>query len=107
MATLYRGTTPTIWYKFRKIDPSQIVEGFLTIRQGFNFRAIALEKSIDDADISEMKVSWDLSQSETLKLREGEAIAYFNYLLNNGKRGKGKDLRLDVRTSGKDEVITP
>lgn len=107
MATLYRGTTPTILYKFRKVDPSQIVEGFITIKQGPMFRAPVLEKSISEAIIDGMNVSWLFSQQETLRLREGEATVYFNYLLNNGKRGVGKSLKLTVVTSGKDEVITP
>lgn len=105
MAYLYRGTTPTILYKFRKIDPTDIVEGFLTIRQGPDFRIKVIEKSLSEAVVGDMKTSWDLSQSETLKLREGPAKLYFNYLLTNNKRGHGKELVLDVVTSGKDEEI--
>lgn len=106
MAIIYRGTTPTITYRFRKVDPSRIVEGFLTIRQGPDFRHVIIEKSLSDAVLGDMALSWDFTQEETLKLREKEkGKVYFNYLLDNQKRGVGKQLDIDVVTSGKDEVI--
>ena len=107
MAVIYRGTTPTILYKFRKVDPNRIVEGFLTIRQGPDFKRLVLEKPLSEATLGEMTLSWDLTQEETLKLREKEkGKVYFNYLLDNQKRGVGKELAFDAVTSGKDEVIT-
>ena len=102
---LYRGTTPTIMYKFKKVDPSTIQEGFLTIRQGPDFRVKALEKPLSLGVVDGMSISWLFSQEETLKLREGPAKIYFNYLLFNQKRGVGKTLDIEVVTSGKDEVI--
>ena len=102
---LYRGTTPTIMYRFKKVDPANFTEGFLTIRQGPDKRHVALEKTISESIIDGMTISWNLSQQESLKLREGPATIYFNYLLISGMRGVGKSLDIDVVTSGKDEVI--
>ena len=102
---LYRGTTPTITYRFKTVNPSDIQEGFLTIRQGPDKKFKPLEKPLSSGVIDGMSISWLLSQQETLKLREGPATIYFNYLLLNQKRGVGKQLDIDVVTSGKDEEI--
>lgn len=62
---IVRGTTPTIRYKFKVIDPSRIVVAYFTMTQN---KTLILEKDLSDAVIGEDYVSWQLSQEETLSL---------------------------------------
>lgn len=63
--SIIRGTTPTIRYTFRVVDPSNIVAAYLTMKQcGSN----VVERDISTMTTGEAYVEWQLTQTETLAL---------------------------------------
>ena len=60
-----RGTTPTIRYRFKTIDPSKIVVAYFTLKQN---KILMLEKDLSEAIVGENTLSWSLTQEETLAL---------------------------------------
>ncbi len=69
MSNLTRGTTPTITYTFRVVDPAEIAVAELTIKQGGE---TLIERDLDTAIVvstEERKaLEWTLTQAETLAL---------------------------------------
>ena len=65
---IVRGTTPTIEFRLKVVDPSSIVAADLSISQGGD---IVVEKDLSSMTIAENKIQWILSQSDTLKLKSG------------------------------------
>lgn len=100
---IIRGTTPTIQFTFDTISPGDITTAYLVVRQN---GADMIEKTLEDATIVEGKLSFRLSQSDTLALEEKPA-AYvsLDWLTGDGTRGRSKVYKADVTDSGKDEVI--
>ncbi len=65
--TITRGTTPTITYSFKVVDPADIEAAYLTITQAGNK---VVELSLDTAEVGEHTLAWQLTQAETLLLNE-------------------------------------
>ena len=69
MGNLTRGTTPTITYTFRIVDPADIVVAALTIKQGGE---TLIERDLDTANVVSTEdrraLEWTLTQAETLAL---------------------------------------
>lgn len=61
---IIRGTTPTLRYTFRVVDPASIVTAYLTLSQGCK----AIEKNSGTMVSGENYIEWQLSQQETLAL---------------------------------------
>ncbi len=65
-----RGTTPTITYTFKVVDPHDITVADLTINQ---FGNTVIEKSLEDAEVISTEecraLEWTLTQQETLALK--------------------------------------
>ena len=61
-----RGTTPTIRYRFRTVNATDIVVAYMTMKQG----ALVVEKTLADAtavhDEANNYLEWTLTQAETL-----------------------------------------
>mgnify|MGYP007101847173 CR=1 FL=1 len=81
-----RGTTPTITYKFKVVDPSDILVAELTILQNGN---VVIEKTLEDAKLISTEerraLEWTLTQQETLALKmRPEAEMQLRYRLLDG-----------------------
>ena len=67
---IIRGTTPTIKFTFKTVDPQQIVTAYLTMKQG----ELVIEKTLADGTVGENYIEWQLSQAETVSLDDDENI---------------------------------
>jgi len=63
-----RGTTPTIQYRFKTVDVTDLVVADMRIKQ----KCVVIDKALSDAtvvhDESNNYLSWTLTQAETLSL---------------------------------------
>lgn len=84
MATIIRGTTPTLQYNFNSVQVSNITVAYMTIKQG---DTIVVEKDLAAAVAGAKSLSWTLTQAETLAIATGQAEAMINWKLNDGTRG--------------------
>lgn len=105
MSDIVRGTTPTIKYTFSTVDLTELESAVLTISQ----RSVTVQKTLSAAVVdSEAKtLSWTLTQSETLELTAGSATEIkLDWLLQNGTRGAGNSITVNVLKPGVNEVMT-
>lgn len=103
---IIRGTTPTIEYTFRDIQADEIRQAYLTIIQG----AVILERDLSTATVvvseSENKLTWTLTQEETLRFRDqAQAVVYLDWVTSDGTRGAGRTVQTGIAPTGKNEVI--
>lgn len=77
-----RGTTPTVTYTFKVVDPADITVAYLTIKQRGN---LTIEKTLETADVGEKTLKWTLTQQETLLLQDkSNAEMQLRYRLRDG-----------------------
>ena len=66
-----RGATPTIRYRFKIIDVTNIAVAYMTIKQG----RTTIEKTLADATVvhneEDNHLDWRLTQAETLSICDG------------------------------------
>lgn len=95
MIKIVAGTTPTIIYRFRVVDPADLVYALLTIEY---CGRIVLQKTLEDADVGEKSLSWRLSQEETLSLPDidskRKAHMMVNWLSDEQIRGASKRVEI-------------
>ena len=84
MTKIIIGTTPTITYKFKVVDVSEITVAILTIKER---GATLIEKDLSDATVGEDSLSWTLSQEETLSIGAKSASMMLNWKLADSTRG--------------------
>lgn len=101
MASIIRGTTPTIRYTFNEIDVADLTAAALTVTQG----AAKLEKDITTAVIDEDSLSWTLTQAETLAFTPTVARIRCNWLLQDGTRGASVVTVANIEDNDKNEVM--
>ena len=77
------GTTPTIIYTFKTVNVSDLVVAILTIKSG----KATLTKTLEDADVGEGRLSWTLTQEETLSICDDVAAMMLNWKTAGGTRG--------------------
>ena len=65
MEKIIIGTTPTIYFTFRTVEPADITKAVLTIAHKGE---ILIERDLSTAEVGENTISWTLTQAETLKL---------------------------------------
>ncbi len=85
-----RGTTPTITYMFRVVDPADIAVAQFIMKQGDD---VLIEKTLPDAilDTENHTLSFNLTQAETLQLHPHlEILMKLRYRMNDGKVGASK-----------------
>lgn len=100
---LFRGTTPTIYFDFNNVDPADFTSAFLVLKQNDE---VVIEKGIDSAAIEENKISWTLTQEETLLLeKDTRTHILCDWRTNSGIRGTSKPALAKISDSGKNEVI--
>lgn len=101
MATIIRGTTPTIKYTFSTIQVSDLALAYLTIVQDGQ---TIIEHDLSEAIIGEADIAWTLTQAETLMLTR-QASAMLNWKLADGTRGASEKATIQMSENYKDEVI--
>ena len=115
MITIIRGTTPTIKYKFKSIDVSEITVAYLTIKRG---NEVILTRDIATAHIESNAtetndsatlggyISWTLTQEETLGVYDGTSARIMcNWKIESGTRGATKEETLLFADNHVIEVI--
>ena len=89
MTKIIIGTTPTITYKFKVVDVSEITVAILTIKErGVNI----IELNLSDATVGEDSLSWTLTQEETLQLGAKTATMMLNWKTEDGTRGASEQV---------------
>lgn len=89
---IIRGTTPTIRYRLKVIDPQNITEAFLTFKQGCGANPenwpVVLEKNKDSMVSGENYIEWTLTQADTLTFETRFKVDYqIKVKLNSGLVG--------------------
>lgn len=102
MASIIKGTTPTIKVEFKVVSVSEINTAILTFKQN---NSIIIEKDLAAAEVGQDSISWTLSQEETLIPRVGESVAMVNWLTNDGTRGASKKNMFFIEGNHIEEVI--
>ena len=89
MTKIIIGTTPTITYKFKVVDVSEITVAILTIKErGVNI----IELNLSDATVGEDSLSWTLTQEETLQFAGKTATMMLNWKTEDGTRGASEQV---------------
>ena len=96
-----KGTTPTIEYTFSTVQLSNMTKAIMTIKAGGN---IIVQKDMTTATVGQNKLSWTLTQSETLSCGS-ETKVMLNWLLADGTRGATKECVLVFGENHINEVI--
>ena len=103
MATIIRGTTPTIRYTFSSVDVSDIDVAKLIIKQN---GVSLISKELSDATVGETYLDWKLSQEDTFKLsKDLMAMVGLDWLLEDGTRGIGNSVLCSVCDPNYNQVI--
>lgn len=103
MATIIRGTTPTITFTFSDIDVSTITVAIMSIKQS---GSIKVEKKLANATVGEDSLSWKLTQEETLSFASNtQGTIACDWKLNDGTRGRSNLLLFDIGEPGVNIVI--
>ena len=102
MTKIIIGTTPTITYKFKIVNVSEITVAILTIKErGVNI----IELNLSDATIGEDSLSWTLTQEETLQLAGKTATMMLNWKTEDGTRGASEEVFIQGAPNHIREVI--
>lgn len=88
MASIIKGTTPTLKYTFNTVDVSSITTAYLTIKVD-NDSTHDIEKDLTSATVEAKSISWTLTQSETLSFKDSISVM-INWKLADGTRGASK-----------------
>lgn len=103
MAEIIRGTTPTVIYSFDMIKPEDISVCYLLIKQRGH---PVIEKTLGDSSLTDGKLSFTLTQEETLSLSTAyPAQIVLDWKTTGGVRGRSNIVDCAVRQAGKDAVI--
>ncbi len=94
-------TTPTIKYRFKKVDPAHITEAYLSIKKN---DTVITERDLSTATIEDNMISWTLTQEETIEF-DKSISCQLNWLTDSGTRGASKKARIEISENLKNEVI--
>lgn len=97
------GTTPSIKFVFKKVDPSDFSKAILTFKNCTGQKI--LQKELDTAEIGRDYIQWTLSQSETLDFGKETITVMLNWLTTYGVRGTSDEVTLIGVTNHIKEVI--
>lgn len=98
---IIRGTTPTFQFTFKTIDVNNITTAYLSLKQS---NGLLIEK--DSPTIADNKLSWTLTQEETLSMNpDNNGILVCDWKTTDGTRGRSEAIKFDVEDTIKDEVI--
>ena len=102
MASIVVGTTPNITYTFKSVSVSNIVTAILTVKKN---NSEVLRKTLDDATVGDTRLSWKLSQADTLAVGDGTASCMLNWVTGDGTRGVSEEMTLTFISNHIEEVI--
>lgn len=103
MSALISGTTPSVQFIFKNVDPADIAVAYLTVRVG---DSVVIEKDITEASVQNNTLTWVLTQEETLRLNVGDTCRICcDWKTSSGVRGRSKMATMTVEESGKSCVI--
>ncbi len=102
MTKITIGTTPTITYKFKIVDVSEITVAILTIKER---GVIIIQLDLSDATVGEDSLSWTLTQEETLLLGAKTATMMLNWKTEDGTRGASEEVFVQGVSNHIREVI--
>lgn len=86
---IIRGTTPTVRFTFGSVNPAQITDAYLVLKQQGQ-EVIRVE--MEDAIVGEHTLSWVLTQEQTLALTAGkDTTIVCDWLLSTGVRGRSEE----------------
>lgn len=104
-SVIIQGTTPTIIYTFNSVNTSNITKAYLTFKKS-DSSTVALTKDIAGATVETGKISWELTQEETLALyAAGRLEMMINWLTNTGVRGASNKTIVFIDPNHIPEVI--
>lgn len=92
---IIRGTTPRIRFTFKDVDPTDMANAYLTMKQG----DVVIEYDVADTiDITTSELVWVLTQEDTLSFVSGKSPVKIQcrYRMNNGEAGASKIYEHDV-----------
>ena len=101
MIEIIKGTTPTITYTFDVVRVSDIRTAVLTIKRS---GVVTVERDLTTASIGVDKLSWTLTQEETLSV-DGNAAVMLNWVTADGTRGASAETSVYFAPNHKEEVI--
>ena len=102
MTKIIIGTTPTITYRFKVVDVSEITVAILTIKErGVN----SIELNLSDATVGEDSLSWTLTQEETLQIGVKTCTMMLNWKTEDGTRGASEEVFIQGAPNHIREVI--
>jgi len=102
MTKIIIGTTPTITYKFKVVNVSEITVAILTIKErGVNI----IELNLSDATVGEDSLSWTLTQEETLQIGVKTCTMMLNWKTEDGTRGASEEVYIQGSPNHIREVI--
>lgn len=104
---LIRGTTPTIQITVQtEIDLHQVAEVWIYISQQ---NKVKVDKQLEDVifDYEERMMTVTLTQTDTLALKEGDALFQIRMLMNDDKALATIASKVTVKEVYKGGVITP
>lgn len=104
MAKIIIGTTPTIKYKFKIVNPTDLSEAIMTIKDGK--KREMLRKTLVTASVGTDSIEWTLTQEETLSLKNGSSLTMMlNWLTADGTRGASTEEPISMINNHIREVI--
>ena len=101
MGNIIACTTPTIKFRFNKVDPAHITEAYMTVKEG---DTVIMERDLSTATIEDNMISWTLTQEETCEF-DKSISCQLNWLTDSGTRGASKKARIEISENLKNEVI--
>lgn len=100
---MFRGTTPTLNFKFKyNLEELNITAFYLTFKQN---EEIKLEKSIDELEISGDTVTINLTQEETLSLDSNNVVYIQARIKVDGKAYATNIIKTSLESILKEGVI--
>ena len=103
MYRIISGTTPTLKFTFKDVEPSDIDRAVLTIKG--SDRETILTKNLSEGLVGGNYISWTLTQTESLSLGSGTIKVMCNWVTRYGIRGASKEVSIRMAPNHIEEVI--
>lgn len=97
---IVKGTTPTIKFVLRHVDPADIAAAYLDITDATQ----TLSKDFTAMETGTDFIAWTLSQTETLAL-QGDTVLQMNFLTASGTRGASRRCKVILEENERNAVM--
>lgn len=98
---IIKGTTPTLVYTFNTVRIQDITTAVLTVKRSGE---IKVERDLTTATVGNDKLSWTLTQAETLDV-DGQAEIMLNWKTADGVRGASDKMTVQFIANHKEVEI--